>query len=98
MNIFEAIEKNSIEKFEELLNTRYSDAMPHVYTNFLDLACKSRHIEIVKLLLEHPDIDVNIKSHEAYDRNGLLYVSENSPLHEVKNIEILNVILDTIEE
>jgi len=94
MNIFEAIDNSDVNKIKELLdsgidiNIKYEkkSTLFYLFTP-LHLACFYSNIDIIKLLLSYPDINVNIQ-----DNNG------NTPLHlpcsdELVNINVVELLL-----
>lgn len=74
MNIFEAIEKNNIQKVKNLLdsgvniNVKYDEYDQDSYNNDTPLlfACLHNRIEIVKLLLTYPNIDINYINKDGF--------------------------------
>ena len=50
----------------------------------LDIACSNSNLEVIKILLNHPDIDVNIKNGINYKSNSLYYMCKYNHIEIVK--------------
>ena len=89
MNFFKAILDNNIDTVKKLL---YSGLDINIQDNEKDTAlhkaCKKNKIELIKLLLAHPDIDVNI-TNENENKNTALYHACNR-----NNIKIVKLLLE----
>jgi len=87
MDILKAIENNDITEVSKLLTSSLLINSAHSFYGYtpLLLACTKGNINIVKLLLEHPDIDVN------YRVNGMKYPILLSI--ELDNMDIIKLLI-----
>jgi ankyrin repeat protein len=92
MNIFEAIERNNIQKVKELLDLGVDVNSKNQYGRTpLYAACDYEYIDIVKLLLAHPDIDVTSKTNYGDTALSIACVRYNIEI--VKFLNLFNNIL-----
>ena len=87
MNIFEAIKKGNLDIVKELLDAGENVNIKRYGENPLHIACENNNIEIVKLLLQHPNIDVNAK--ENYTGNTCLHTASAK-----KSIRLVELLLE----
>lgn len=86
MDMLEIIEKNSIDEFTRLLDYHINDPIPYrEETYLLNIMVNQNKIEIVKLLLSHPKINVNSLDELG---NTSLYTACDK-----KYIEIIKILL-----
>ena len=89
--IFKAIELKNITKVKELLDSGVDVNATNQYGNTpLYVGCYYGDTEIVKLLLAHPDIDVNLQNRTRW--TALHYLCFNLPIRD-NYIEILKLLL-----
>lgn len=80
MDIFEAIQNNNLNMVKELLDSGISVNSREEYTGLTLLMKAKSNLNIIKLLLEYPNIDVNAKDrsgwtllhHVCYNNNNIL--------------------------
>jgi ankyrin repeat protein len=88
MDIFEAVKNNNIDKVKELLNSGIDVNIQdkHNWTP-LHIACLNHQLANVKLLLSHPDININIKNKDG--QTPLDKVCEHESEKSLKIIKLL---------
>jgi hypothetical protein len=81
LDLEEAITLIDIDKINELLQDENIDELT-IYTSAFLKACECQHLEIIKLLMNHPRIDPSI-----YDNNAIKYFFN----HEINN-DVINIL------